>query len=1124
MVVELIFATRRAAVLAASVLLVALSPAAAAPVCEQPLARVASVQGAVDVRRGTEWLRAELQQALCAGDVVRVGERSRAALLMSNQTTLRLDQHTSLTLLPSDAPQATVIEQLRGIVNVITRTPRPFRLTTPFVNANVEGTEFLVNVAERESSVLVYEGKVVASNQAGRIALGAGEVASGPADVPPRKSLAVRPADAVQWALHYPTLRPRVGADLPAVREAAALSASGRADEAIARLDAVPAAGRNGAWRLQRAALLLEVGRADQALPDLSAIAATEAAYAESLSLRAIVALVQNDAAGALSQAEAAVAADGRSATARLAASYVQQSRLELDAAAVHAREAVALEPANALGWARVAELLLYAGRTDEAIDAAQRAVAADAELARAHSVFGFTLLGRFHTEAARSSFERAIRLDQGDPLPHIGLGLALIREGRLHQGREEIEIAVCLDPENSLLRSYLGKAYAEEGRSRHAGTQFALAKERDPLDPTPWFYDAMRKLMTNRPVEALEDVTRSIALNDNRAVYRSRLLLEDDLAVRGASLARVYDELGFGALAVAEATKSLSIDPGAAAAHRFLADAYSSLDRHEVASASEQLQALMMQPVQAAHIAPRRTSAPVMSLIDPSLLGVPDDHTRLFDRTGTSGQLGLAVGSRGLWSAEASASYASERFALSAGAFRYHTDGFRENSDVTHRIDNVLLQTNVLPTLNLQFELIHRRSLFGYVQQQFEDDDNPQPDRRQDIHQHTARFGLTWRPAAEHLVMLSHQDQRSDDSQLLLKSPYYLDVSGSAPGHVTEIQYRWLGNRSNIVLGASSSRADFDTISRVDDPLALFGGVCTPSCIQQKLDSVEETQVYGYWNYRLTPSLSTVLGVAHERRESEGGVTDDWNPKLGVLWLPNESLTVRAASFRTLKRGLVVERTIEPTQVAGFNQFYDDQNGARAHVNSLAVDARLRPDLRLTAQIQRREVRRAPGLLGSGLNWSRAEEWIERQAGMQVFWTPTPRIAARAGLSTDRFSRIPLQMDVLPTRVHTTSLPIAIRHFWPQGVFAEMAVTRVLQRVERQSTGSDRAGRDRFTLVDMTVGMRLPTWPATVTLTAKNLLGEQFRYEDDLFRSSSVRQGRYLPARSVVIATQMSF
>ncbi len=175
------------------------------------------------------------------------------------------------------------------------------------------------------------------------------------------------------------------------------------------------------------------------------------------------------------------------------------------------------------------------------------------------------------------------------------------------------IEIAASLDPNNSIVRSYLGKAYYEEKRSELAEREYAIAKELDPKDPTPWFYDAIPKQTTNRPVEALQDMEKAIELNDNRAVYRSRLLLDADLAARSASLARIYSDLGFQQLALVEGWKSVNTDPTNFSAHRFLADSYSVLPRHEIARVSELLQSQLLQPINIdAHSAAPRREQPV--------------------------------------------------------------------------------------------------------------------------------------------------------------------------------------------------------------------------------------------------------------------------------------------------------------------------------------------------------------------------------------------------------------------------------------------------------------------------------------------------------------------------------
>ena len=90
------------------------------------------------------------------------------------------------------------------------------------------------------------------------------------------------------------------------------------------------------------------------------------------------------------------------------------------------------------------------------------------------------------------------------------GLGLAKIRQGDLEAGGLEIEIAASLDSSNSLIRSYLGKTYYEKKRMPLDEREYQIAKELDPNDPTPWFYDAIAKQTTNRPVEALHKLRKS--------------------------------------------------------------------------------------------------------------------------------------------------------------------------------------------------------------------------------------------------------------------------------------------------------------------------------------------------------------------------------------------------------------------------------------------------------------------------------------------------------------------------------------------------------------------------------------------------------------------------------------
>src|SRR6185295_15024683 len=82
-----------------------------------PVARVVSAQGTIELRRAQsqEWSPATMGTELCPGDALRVGERSRAALRLANESNLRLDQNTTLTLDPSGAGGGTAfIDLLQG--------------------------------------------------------------------------------------------------------------------------------------------------------------------------------------------------------------------------------------------------------------------------------------------------------------------------------------------------------------------------------------------------------------------------------------------------------------------------------------------------------------------------------------------------------------------------------------------------------------------------------------------------------------------------------------------------------------------------------------------------------------------------------------------------------------------------------------------------------------------------------------------------------------------------------------------------------------------------------------------------------------------------------------------------
>src|SRR5918992_3134588 len=83
-------------------------------------------------------------------------------------------------------------------------------------------------------------------------------------------------------------------------------------------------------------------------------------------------------------------------------------------------------------------------------------------------------------------------------------------------------------------------------------------------------------------------------------------------------------------------------------------------------------------------------------------------------------------------------------------------------------------------------------------------------------------------------------------------------------------------------------------------------------------------SHLYSYIRYP-TP-VTWILGVSLDALDDGAlGEFHQVNPKLGVIWNVTPYTVLRLAAFRALKRSLLTNQTIEPTQLAGFNQFFDD-------------------------------------------------------------------------------------------------------------------------------------------------------------------------------------------------------
>ncbi len=1110
-------------------LLAGLTPAYAGG-CEQPVGRLVSLQGVVEAHAVAEtlWHAVQLNTTFCQGDTIRTAARSRAAVVLATETIVRLDQLTTLTLSGLTEKPTSWMDLLTGAAHFITRTPRALQIKTPYVNAAVEGTEFVVRVDQKHGSVTVLEGRVLAENAEGAVRMVSGQSAVANAAQPPVLRLGVRPDDAVQWSIYYPPLYDAKAlsgsADWnEAARRSADAYLAGDMAGAFAAIEALPDGITDARFYNYRAGLLLAVGRLDQAQADIARSLNLAADNAHAEALQSVVALARNDKSTALSLARKANAHDGESVPAWIALSYAQQAAFDLDAAIASMQQALSRDPGNVLALARLSELWLSLGDLARAVDTANRAVAINPNIARTQTVLGFAYLTQIKTTEARQAFEKSISLDSADPLPRLGLGLALIRTGQLEAGRRDIEIAAALDPNNSLLRSYLGKAYYEEKRDRLVGPQLAMAKGLDPKDPTPWFYDAIRLQTENRPVEALNDLQKSIELNDNRAVYRSRLLLDEDLAARSASLGRIYNDLGFQQLALVQGWRSIDSDPSDYSGHRLLADNYAALPRHEIARVSELLKAQLLQPVNITPIQPQlaETSLAGAEGSGPVASGY-NEYNPLFTRDRTALQLDGVTGSNNTRGGDVIVSGLYSGFSYSLGRFNYKSDGFRANNDQDQEISDAFVQAALSPDVSVQAEWRRRTVDNGDLALNF-DPNNFSLLNRRNLRQDTDRFGLHYAPSHQSDVLVSWIAANQDASVRSVTPPVTIDEQTTNNGHQAEAQYLWRGARVNLTAGLGSYDIKVDTHFAYDwSALPPFFTPC-PSpplsvpCSDQQNRRRQHDMAYLYSNITYSQALIWTVGASYDALKDGALNLHEVNPKLGLQWSVAPDTQLRFAYLETVKRSLQVNQTIEPTQVAGFNQFFDEDNGTRAKLRGLGLDSVLSRGLYGGIEGTRRTAI-VPQFNSNLVDFA---EDAQRTYRGYLYWTPVLNWTFSAEVRSELIEN--RSHPTGPSSIDTIALPLAVRYFSPGGFFGRLAATHVRQIVDQLSISPIEATTDFF-VVDAGVGYRFPRRHGTLSLEVRNLFDRTFSYQDLSFMSSDQVAPPYIPARQTYLRFGLNF
>jgi hypothetical protein len=313
------------------------------------------------------------------------------------------------------------------------------------------------------------------------------------------------------------------------------------------------------------------------------------------------------------------------------------------------------------------------------------------------------------------------------------------------------------------------------------------------------------------------------------------------------------------------EGWKSVNTDPANYSAHRFLADSYAALPRHEIARVSELLRSQLLQPI---NITPVQPQLAVSNLFIQEGAGPADpsfnEFNPLFLRNRLALQASGVAGGKNTIGDEITQSGVWGRYSYSIGQFHYETDGFRENNDQDQDIYNAFVQMALSYKTSVQAEYQHKDVDRGDLPLRFTDEFVPTLRKPERLRSARLGFHHAFDPQSHLIGFLRYGKMESAS-----KRPPLGEYSSDDEGYDGEIQHLFRSGRFNITSGAGHYDTDRKReLNITGRPIDTF-----------KSD-IRHTNAYVYAQINYPKNLTWTLGGSADFFKGDFSNSDQFNPK----------------------------------------------------------------------------------------------------------------------------------------------------------------------------------------------------------------------------------------------------
>jgi hypothetical protein len=626
----------------------------------------------------------------------------------------------------------------------------------------------------------------------------------------------------------------------------------------------------------------------------------------------------------------------------------------------------------------------------------------------------------------------------------------------------------------------------------------FKYASNLDPKDPTPHLYNGVLLNDINKPVDSIESLNQSIRLNNNRAVYRSRLLLDRDLATENISLANVYNRLGLSSWGSFLAMRSLQSDFSLSGAHRFLGSSYLALRRGRTqAGGSELLQSRLFSPVNENSFNTFNTYT--------SLFEIPDFNTRLVTSAGEKGVKEGAISVNG----------GSGKYAVAQVVSYYDENGYLpENDDYSLWNTISMIKYSTAPRAHLYGSFVFFDSNEGDHAPTWDPFTND-PDFRLESIFYEGAIGYYAQLNSDTYIAFY---TKAKDTKFKAKD----NLLGLVNSELLPLEQRvedkinfWDG-QIELIKRFCAHQFVFG-IEHYNGTLALGEEFKMP--VQEiELPKIELPQRFttiiarDYW--RFNDFIELDAGIRYNYDE-DGKVnfddninTNKFTPQAGMLIKPFENTTVRFAGINSIQRPL--EENIFPTNTSGFIIDRTDETSSESIEFAAALDRIINDKTFLTISGSYRE-RKTPTFLETEEGLADTS-FNDNFKGANIV---VNRILNKYTALSLEYYFLRSDNEIGLRNDNQVKLNLGFVH--PSGWFAGFSEKYNYQENE-EIVFMDNFNSEFWT-TDIQAGYELPKKQGKITLSVENLFDNEFKFISDPLVIDT-----RLPVRRAIIKAELYF